>query len=150
MSRPLLIFDGDCRFCTACATWAQRRLRDADVVPGQRVDVAAYGLTAKDVSAAAWWVDDRRRVYRGHRAIGKALQACGGWWRAVSWLCLTPPFSWVAWAVYGLVARLASGTGFPVPRPPASPPTTDLSESDPCSRRSGQPASLRFSTRKAG
>jgi predicted DCC family thiol-disulfide oxidoreductase YuxK len=103
--RPLLIFDGECGFCTACATWAQRRLRDVDVVPGQRVDVAAYGLTARDVSAAAWWVDERGGVHRGHRAIGKALQACGGLWRSVSWLCLIPPFSWGAWAVYGLVAR---------------------------------------------
>ncbi len=103
--RPLLIFDGDCGFCTTCATWAGRRLQGVDVVPGQRVDVAAHGLTARDVSAAAWWVDERGRVYRGHRAIGKALEACGGWWRAVSWPCLHPPFSWAAWAGYCLVAR---------------------------------------------
>jgi predicted DCC family thiol-disulfide oxidoreductase YuxK len=105
MNRPLLIFDGDCGFCTSCARWAQRRLRDADVVPGQQLDVSAYGLMARDVSAAAWWVDGAGQVYRGHRAIGKALQACDGWWRLVSWPCLTPPFSWVAWAGYGLVAR---------------------------------------------
>ena len=105
MNRPLLIFDGDCGFCTTCATWAGRRLQDVDVVPGQRVNVATYGLTARDVSEAAWWVDERGGVYRGHRAIGKALQACGGWWRTVGWLCLHPPFSWAAWAGYGLVAR---------------------------------------------
>jgi predicted DCC family thiol-disulfide oxidoreductase YuxK len=105
MNRPLLIFDGNCGFCSACATWAQRRLKDADVVPGQRVDVAAYGLTARDVSAAAWWVDRAGRLHRGHRAIGKALQAFGGSWRVLGWLCLRPPSSWAAWAVYGLVAR---------------------------------------------
>ncbi|HAW10846.1 MAG TPA: DUF393 domain-containing protein [Chloroflexi bacterium] len=105
MRRPLLIFDGECGFCTACATWAERRLRDADVAPGQRVDLAAYGLTARDVSAAVWWIDRAGHLHRGHRAIGKALQACGRWWSLVSWMCLTPPFSWIAWAVYGLVAR---------------------------------------------
>jgi predicted DCC family thiol-disulfide oxidoreductase YuxK len=121
--RPLLIFDGECGFCTACATWAGRRLQDADVVPGQRVDVAVYGLTARDVSAAAWWVDERGGVYRGHRAIGKALQACGGWWRSVSLLCLIPPFSWVAWAVYGLVARFRH-------RLPGSTPACRLTSDD--------------------
>lgn len=105
MNRPLLIFDGDCGFCTSCAMWAQRRLRDADVLPGQRLDVAAHGLTARDVSAAAWWIDGEGRVHRGHRAIGKALQACGRWWWLVSWACLVPPFSWVAGAAYGLIAR---------------------------------------------
>jgi len=105
MNRPLLLFDGDCGFCTACATWAQRRLRDADVLPGQRVDVAPYGLTARDVSAAAWWIDGAGHVDRGHRAIGRALQACGGWWRVAGWMCLTRPFSWVARGGYALVAR---------------------------------------------
>jgi predicted DCC family thiol-disulfide oxidoreductase YuxK len=105
MNRALLIFDGDCGFCTSCATWAQRRLRDADVVPGQRIDVTAFGLSALDVTASAWWVDEERRVHRGHRAIGKALQACGGWWRLTSWLFLIPPFSLAAWTAYGLVAR---------------------------------------------
>ncbi len=106
MNRPLLIFDGDCGFCTTCAMWARRRLRDADVEPGQRVELARYGLTGRDVSAAAWWVDGAGHVDRGHRAIGKVLQACGGWWRVAAWLCLTPPFSWVARAGYAVVARI--------------------------------------------
>jgi len=103
--RPVLIFDGDCGFCTTCATWAQRRLGDADVLPGQRVDLGTYGLTAWDVSAAVWWIDSAGHAVRGHRAVGTALQACGGWWRVLGWMCLTLPFSWVAWAGYALVAR---------------------------------------------
>jgi predicted DCC family thiol-disulfide oxidoreductase YuxK len=105
MGRTLLIFDGDCGFCTSCATWAERRLRDADVVPGQWIDVTAFGLTAADVVAAAWWVDAGGRVDRGHRAIGRVLEACGGWWRVLSWPCLIPPFSWAALGVYALVGR---------------------------------------------
>ena len=121
--RPLLIFDGECGFCTACATWAQRRLGNADVLPGQRVNVATYGLTARDVSAAAWWIDSAGQVHRGHRAIGRALRACGGWWTVVGWACLIPPFSWVAWAVYGLVARFRH-------RLPGSTPACHMTSDD--------------------
>jgi predicted DCC family thiol-disulfide oxidoreductase YuxK len=106
MNTPLLIFDGDCGFCTSCAEWARRRLRDrADIDPWQRLDLAAHGLTESDVLATAWWIDDRDRARRGHRAVGWALKEIGGVWTAPGLLCLLPPFSWIATVGYRLVAR---------------------------------------------
>lgn len=48
MERGLLIFDGDCGFCTTSARfatrWVDRRDR-YDIAPWQEVDLARFGLT---------------------------------------------------------------------------------------------------------
>ncbi len=59
-----------------------------------------------DVQEAAWWVDDNGLRERGHRAVGRALLAAGGWRSLVGWFALTAPTSYVAAAVYRLVVRL--------------------------------------------
>ena len=54
----LLIFDGDCGFCTTSAGWIERRLPDdVRVAPWQILDLEQYGLTESDVTSAAYWVD---------------------------------------------------------------------------------------------
>jgi predicted DCC family thiol-disulfide oxidoreductase YuxK len=111
----MLIFDGDCSFCTTSAMWIEHRLPSgARVEPWQRLDLDAFGLTEADVTTAAYWVDERGRTYRGHRSIGKALMAAGGGWKPVGALVLIPPFSWLAALLYVVVAknrhRLPGGT----------------------------------------
>jgi predicted DCC family thiol-disulfide oxidoreductase YuxK len=102
---PLLVYDGDCAFCTRTARRVERRLHGrADVQAWQFLDLAALDLTVRDVTTAAWWIDGPRRD-RGHRAIGRALVAVGGAWGVVGRLLLVPPVSWVARPVYALVAR---------------------------------------------
>ena len=112
---PMLIFDGDCSFCTSSAHWIRHRLpKTAKVEPWQRLDLDAYGLTERDVTTAAYWVDERGRNHRGHRSLGKALIAAGGRWKAVGALILLPPFSWLAALGYAVIAknrsRLPGGT----------------------------------------
>src|SRR5262245_13184856 len=103
--RPVLVFDGDCAFCTRSARWVEARVDGrADVRPWQELDLVALGLTERDVSEAAWWVEGERRD-RGHRSIGRALIAIGGAWGLAGRLILVPPVSWVARPVYTLVAR---------------------------------------------
>lgn len=114
-TRPLLIFDGDCGFCTKTAQWAGRHLGDSAVVDAwQFLNLPSIGLTENDVSSAAWWRDVEGNLYRGHRAVGKALVTCGGAWKIPGWLCLVPPTSWGAALGYRVVAkyryRLPGGT----------------------------------------
>ena len=103
----MLIFDGDCGLCTRCAEWAQRRLPAGErVVAWQHLDdLGAVGLTVDDVTAAAWWVDADGTRYRGHLAVGKALEACGRGWRPLGAALGRPGVSAVAALVYDLVAR---------------------------------------------
>jgi hypothetical protein len=64
-----------------------------------------FGLSEQDVKEAAWWVDSGGVRDRGHRAVGRALVAGGGWRRAAGRLVLTPPVSWLAAGIYRLVVR---------------------------------------------
>jgi len=112
---PLLIFDGDCSFCTSSAQWLEHRLPStAHVEPWQRLDLATFHLTERDVSTAAYWVDEGGRSHRGHRAIAKALAAAGGRWKAVGIVLQIPPLSWIAALGYVVIAknrhRLPGGT----------------------------------------
>jgi predicted DCC family thiol-disulfide oxidoreductase YuxK len=105
MPTPVLVYDGDCGFCSRTAEWAEARLPDAEVQPYQWLDLEPLGLTPEDGKRAAWWIDERGRRHRGHRGAGRALIAMGGLWRVPGTLMLVPPFSWLAAGVYALVAR---------------------------------------------
>ncbi|HZU73140.1 MAG TPA: DCC1-like thiol-disulfide oxidoreductase family protein [Acidimicrobiales bacterium] len=126
----LLIFDGDCGFCTSAVTWVSRHWRPgADAVPWQRLSeakLASIGLSVADAGAAAWWVDPDLRLQRGHLAIAKALEQGRGWRRVAGGLVMRPPLRWLAAAVYPLVVRwrhrLPGGT------PACRMPTSDRAE----------------------
>lgn len=102
----MLVFDGDCGFCTSTARWAQRHLPEGTPVePWQRLDLDEMGLRLSDVSTAAYWRDESGAMHRGHRAAGQVLFAFGGAWRVLGWLCLVPPTSWFAAILYRVIAR---------------------------------------------
>lgn len=102
----LLIFDGDCGFCTTSARWIERRLPEGvRVAPWQILDLDEFALTEHDVTTAAYWVDDAGRAHRGHLGIGRALMAAGGAWPLVGRLIVLPPISWVARPIYALIAK---------------------------------------------
>ena len=104
---PLLVFDGDCGFCTRSARWMQRKLPDGvRVEPWQALDLDELGLTVDNVTGAACWLSsDRLQPARGHEAIGRALVAAGGFWGAMGELIVRRPGSWLARPVYAVIAR---------------------------------------------
>ncbi|MEQ8840875.1 MAG: DUF393 domain-containing protein [Acidimicrobiales bacterium] len=102
----MLVFDGDCGFCTSSARWIETRLPDQiAVVPWQSCDLVELGLTESDVTTAAYWIDESGTAHRGHRAVGLSLTTAGGVWAVVGRAIITPPISWLAAPVYALVAR---------------------------------------------
>lgn len=103
----MLIYDGDCGFCTQTASWIAERLRvPISVVPWQEVrDLGELGLTRAEVTTAAYWVDAYGRAERGHRAVGRALTMASGPYVIAGWLLLFPPVSWFGAVGYKLVAR---------------------------------------------
>jgi len=102
----LLIFDGDCAFCT---TWVDR-LRSAlpyfpDSTPWQWLDLADYGLSESDVEAAAWLVTPTGR-FGDYLAFSALLRAQPRLLlRVVGRLIAMPPVSWCAGLGYRLIAR---------------------------------------------
>lgn len=104
---PVLVYDGGCGICTRMAHWVAHRLPEgngAAVEPWQRLDLEALCLSAADVDSAAWWIDARSAKHRGHRAIAASLRAIGGRWGTVGRLLSVQPVSWLAAAVYAVVA----------------------------------------------
>jgi predicted DCC family thiol-disulfide oxidoreductase YuxK len=110
-----LVFDGDCGFCTRAAELVPTlRLRVDEVVAYQLTDLPRLGLTPAACAAALQWVADDGTTAAGHRAVARLLLNSGVGWRLVGALLLLPPISWLAAAVYKLVAdnrmRLPGGT----------------------------------------
>jgi len=109
-SRPELIYDGDCGFCAASASWLSRRWSSANApraIPWQELSADRIGqlqLSPDDFAGSAWWVD-RDRVEGGFRAIAHALEASHGHWAVAGRILLVPPISWVAPLGYRVVAR---------------------------------------------
>ncbi|HEY1989199.1 MAG TPA: DCC1-like thiol-disulfide oxidoreductase family protein [Acidimicrobiales bacterium] len=106
---PILIYDGDCGFCTSVAADISRRWRaPAQALAWQSLGengLAELGLTPDAAQRAAWWVDEHGRQFGGHLAVAKALLAARGWRRAAGAAILTPPVSWLAAVGYRLVVR---------------------------------------------
>lgn len=103
--RPLLIFDGDCGFCTTSARAAQRRLHLEHVEPWQFLDLDAIGVTEAACTAAVQWVAVDGTVSAGEHAAIAALRHAGGVWGVLGRLMALPGIRQLAGLVYRLIAR---------------------------------------------
>jgi predicted DCC family thiol-disulfide oxidoreductase YuxK len=106
-SLPILVFDGDCGFCTTSARFLVRRVvrgRPTAVAPWQQLDLAGLGLTPDQCRSAVQWVDKDAQVVSGHVAIAAALRTGHPVWRPVGALLVAPGFSWLAGRLYSWVA----------------------------------------------
>jgi predicted DCC family thiol-disulfide oxidoreductase YuxK len=127
---PTLVFDGDCGFCTRSADFARRLLPDAcRVASWQTTDLDSIGVTSARAQREVLWISDSGAVVGGARAVAAALRAAGGLWALLGLLLLVPPLSWLAQAVYRVVAanrmRLPGGTATCALPPRDEPPLRD-------------------------
>lgn len=122
---PLLVYDGDCAFCT---TWVRRLEQALPVYPAttpwQWADLDGLGLSRQEVDAYAWLLTPTQR-FRGHLVLSALLrmQPRAGL-RFIGHLLAAPPCSWVTAAGYAVIARfrhrLPGGTpACAAPRPDA-------------------------------
>ncbi|GAA2141851.1 hypothetical protein GCM10009760_26430 [Kitasatospora kazusensis] len=116
---PVLIFDGDCGFCTTCVITAERYLRASldsagwEAVPFQFADLAALdaraggrGLVSRErAEQQILWVTPGGKVYEGAQAAARVLMRAGGVWAYLGAVLTLPPVRPVAAAFYRLVAR---------------------------------------------
>ena len=112
--RPVLVYDGDCGFCTTCARFLERIGPDAEIVAWQLTDLAALGVTEEQAADAVQWVAVDGTVRSGHEAIAAVLGSAGWVWRIAGRLIVMPGVSWLAARAYRLTAdnryRLPGGT----------------------------------------
>ncbi|MBI4936510.1 MAG: DUF393 domain-containing protein [Actinobacteria bacterium] len=103
---PLLIFDGDCGFCSASVRFGQRWIRRMPTAtPFQRLDLTRYGITAADCTTAVQYVARDHHVFAAHDAVSALLLGAGrGWW-VLGALMHLPGIHWLSGVVYRWVAR---------------------------------------------
>jgi predicted DCC family thiol-disulfide oxidoreductase YuxK len=113
-TRPLLLFDGSCGFCSECARVVERIGPNAEVVAWQLTDLAELGITAEQATEAVQWLEVDGTTRSGHEAIAAMLIAAGSFWKVIGRLILLPGISSLAARVYGSIAahrhRLPGGT----------------------------------------
>jgi predicted DCC family thiol-disulfide oxidoreductase YuxK len=103
---PVLIYDGDCAFCTWSAETGRRFLSpDVELLPWQKADLGAFELDEEAVTHSVQWVSPGRPPQAGHRAVASWMIMSGLPWSLVGRLLLVPPVSWLAAGAYRLVAR---------------------------------------------
>ncbi|HVF13388.1 MAG TPA: DCC1-like thiol-disulfide oxidoreductase family protein [Acidimicrobiales bacterium] len=103
---PLLVYDGDCAFCTRMVDIALSRMKVAcRAVPWQQADLAVLGLTEAEVTEKVWWVEPGVSKVSGHRAVAAALRHGSPGLRPFGHLLDAAPVAPVASAGYDLVAR---------------------------------------------
>ncbi len=79
--RPVIVFDGDCAFCTSSVAFLRARVRpDADIVPWQWAELDALGLTEQECRRAVQWVAADGTVSAGGRAVTAILLAGDRGW----------------------------------------------------------------------
>jgi predicted DCC family thiol-disulfide oxidoreductase YuxK len=122
----LLVFDGDCAFCSSWLTKLENTLpRFPRTTPYQWADHDALGLTTDDVTSYAWFLTPTHQ-HAGHLAFSALLRMQPSFaLRLAGNLLATPPFSWIATVGYRLIAanrhRLPGGTpACRMPRPNAA------------------------------
>lgn len=109
--RAVLVFDGDCAFCTSAVDWLKRILPAMPTTtPYQWAELEDLALTTQEAAERVWLVatdaDGDLHQYGGHLAVSVVLRhqpALG--WRFLGVVLDTPPFSLAAAVGYWLVAR---------------------------------------------
>jgi predicted DCC family thiol-disulfide oxidoreductase YuxK len=102
----VLIFDGDCGFCTTTANYIEKNSSTPiGIHPWQWVELSDYGLT-KELASAKVQVFAGGKLFGGHRAFAKLLRLQKHWWfKVLGAFLVLPPFSWAARVGYYFVAK---------------------------------------------
>ncbi|MFF9686922.1 thiol-disulfide oxidoreductase DCC family protein [Streptomyces sp. NPDC014623] len=105
-TRSVLLYDGDCAFCTSSVMFAERRIRPrCEVTPWQFADVDSFGTTRERAEYELLWITPAGTIHGGAQAVAKLLLHAGGGWPVLGGMLTLPPLRWIAHGVYRLVAN---------------------------------------------
>lgn len=80
---PVLLYDGDCGFCTRSVRWVDGFGARTRVLPWQEADLSTYRTTAARARHEVLWVAESGRVFGGSAAVTQLLRHAHGPWRVV-------------------------------------------------------------------
>ena len=102
----MLVYDGDCAFCSSSVRALQRMVRRVpEIIAWQDADLETLGLTAIECSEAVQWVAPNGNRRSGAGAIAATLRYAGKGWKMIGVVLELPGLRWVASHIYDWVAR---------------------------------------------
>jgi predicted DCC family thiol-disulfide oxidoreductase YuxK len=103
----VLIFDGECSFCSSCVDWLEKTLPAMPTaIPFQSADLSGYGLSEAEAHDRVWLITPERH-YGGAGAVSAILRhQPDASARFAGWMLQAPPLSWLADGAYWVVSRL--------------------------------------------
>lgn len=102
----LLVYDGDCAFCTSFVTLARRWVNPgAETLPWQRADLTSLGLTEQQCQDALQYRDRFGRWTSAGRAIAALLRDGRQPWRSFGRVASLPGFASCVDRAYAWAAR---------------------------------------------
>jgi predicted DCC family thiol-disulfide oxidoreductase YuxK len=105
MDTALMIFDGDCAFCSSSARVLRKMTKGRiPIEPYQRLDLDKYGLAPELTSKAVYYCSGTA-TFVAAEAIARFLIDSKTIWAAAGRLLLVPGIRWLARIVYYWVAR---------------------------------------------
>lgn len=111
---PVLIYDGDCGFCTRSVRVVERLPVRVRLVPWQEEDLAALGTTEARAREEVLLVTADGRVFGGAAAVAELLKHARGPWYAVGSIMAAPLVRTLAAWIYRWIAanrdRMPGGT----------------------------------------
>ncbi|WP_436770656.1 thiol-disulfide oxidoreductase DCC family protein [Yinghuangia sp. YIM S09857] len=114
-TRPVLVFDGDCGFCTKSVEVMERWIDpDIEITAWQFADLGELGVTEERAMHEVLWVTPTGDVYGGAEAVAKMLAHRRGVWTLPGAVMQIPPVNLLAAKAYRLIAdnryKLPGGT----------------------------------------
>ncbi len=104
--KPILIFDGDCGFCTMSINFVQRWIKPrARIVAWQLTDLDALGVTQQECAEAIQWIPRHGQKLSGGAAAAAALKSAPSPWPLLGALLDAPALRVVTDRAYKLIAR---------------------------------------------
>ncbi|MEE1753097.1 thiol-disulfide oxidoreductase DCC family protein [Streptomyces sp. SP18CS02] len=126
--RPVVVYDGDCGFCTASVEAARRRLHPScEFTAWQSADLDLLGVSQERAEYEALWVAPSGEVHGGAQAVAKLLMNSGRAWGVLGAVLTLAPVRWIAHGAYRIIAinrrRLPGGTAACAALPQRPSPT---------------------------
>ena len=73
MSAPIVIYDGECKFCLQCIEWVSKKL-ELNPIAFQSTDLSQFGLTLEECSKQVFVIEGNKK----YSAIAAVITCLGG------------------------------------------------------------------------
>ncbi|WP_344159971.1 DUF393 domain-containing protein [Nocardiopsis rhodophaea] len=101
---PMLIYDGNCGFCTRSVRLTERLPVRVTLTPRQEIDLAEVGVDQSRAEREVLWVSCSGRVAGGADAVAELLTHARGVWPLAGHMMKLPVIRPLAAGVYRVVA----------------------------------------------